>query len=167
MHAEDIRAPGLVYEDANIRVTAVENCHYHFPKGAPGRDRQQSFAFRFQTPDRVIVFSGDTGPCGQVLADFAKDADILVHEIVDLAAFERVLPQDSAARWREQLMNHMRTEHTTAEEIGRIASAAGVKTVVLSHVIPGSAGDSESSYTQGVKKFYAGPVILGYDLMEF
>ena len=167
MRARDIRAPGLVYEDANVRVTAVENCHYHFAKGTPGYDWQQSFAFRFQTPDRVIVFSGDTGPCGQVLADFAKGADILVHEIVDPPAIERLLPPDSSPRWREELMNHMRTDHSTAEEIGRIASAAGVKTVVLSHVIPGLASNSDTSYTEGVKKFYSGPVILGQDLMEF
>ncbi len=166
MHAKDIQGPGLVYEDANIRVTAVENCHYHFDKGTPS-SAQQSFAFRFQTPDRVIVFSGDTGPCGHVIGEFAKDADILVHEVIDLPAFERLLPAGASPQWREGLMNHMRTEHTSPEEIGRTASEAGVKKVVLSHVIPGLPTDKESAYIDGVRKFYSGPVVLGQDLMEF
>src|SRR5437764_1421845 len=77
--AHDIPGPGLVYKDANIKVTAAENCHFHFPKGSPGYGWQQSFAFRFQTPDRVIVFSGDTGACGDAIVNLAKGADILVH----------------------------------------------------------------------------------------
>jgi hypothetical protein len=39
--------------------------------------------------------------------------------------------------------------------------------VVLSHVIPGLAGDRDATYIDGVKKFYSGPVVLGQDLMEF
>jgi ribonuclease BN (tRNA processing enzyme) len=167
MQAQDISAPGLVYQDANIRVTAVENCHYHLPAGSPGYGGQASFAYRFQTPDRVIVFSGDTGPCGDVLAEFAKGADILVHEVIDLPAFERLLPADSPAQWRVGLMKHMRTEHSTPEQVGETASRAGVRMVVLSHVIPGLATDSDAAYTDGVKAHYSGTVILAQDLMEF
>lgn len=167
MRARDILGPGPVYEDANVRVTAVENCHYHFAQGTPGYAWQQSFAFRFQTADRVIVFSGDTGPCGDVLATFAKGADILVHEVIDLPAVERALPASSPPQWRAGLINHLRTEHSSPEDVGKTASAAGVKMVVLSHVAPGFPGDSDGAYIDGVKRFYSGPVILGHDLMEF
>jgi len=167
MHAVDIAAPGLVYEDSQVRVTAVENCHYHFAPGSPGRVNPQSFAYRFQTPDRVIVFSGDTGSCGQVLSDFAKGADILVHEVIDLPGIERLLPAGPSPQWRESMMNHMRTEHSTPAEVGRVARDAGVKMVVLTHVIPGLETDSDSVYTEGVRKVFAGPVVLGKDLMEF
>ena len=167
MHAQDIRGPGLIYQDSNVRVTAAENCHYHFAKGTPGYGWQQSFAFRFQTPDRVIVFGGDTAQCGSVVADFAKGADILVHEVIDLPAVERRLPKDAPAQWREGLIAHLRTEHSTPEDVGKTASAAGVKLVVLSHVAPGLASDSDSEYLEGVRKFYSGPVVLGQDLMEF
>jgi len=166
MFAKDIRGPGLVYEDANVRVTAVENCHYHYDKGTPSSE-QQSFALRFQTADRVVVFSGDTGPCGHVIGEFAKGADILVHEVIDLPAFERLLPAGAPAQWREGLMAHMRTEHTSPEDVGKTASEAGVKMVVLSHVIPGLPSDGDAAYINGVKKFYSGPVVLGQDLMEF
>jgi ribonuclease BN (tRNA processing enzyme) len=166
MRAKEIGGSGLVYEDADIRVTAVENCHYHFAKGTPGYGWQKSFALRFQTPDRVIVFSGDTGPCGHVLADFAKGADILVHEVIDLAAIEQTLRANSAPDRFERLMNHMKTEHSTAEEVGRIANEAGVHLVVLSHLV-GGRGTNDSTYIDGVKKSFSGPVVVGRDLMEF
>ncbi len=170
--AHDIRGPGLVFQDANIRLTAVENCHYHFSKGTPGYQWQESFAFRFETPDRVIVFSGDTGPCGNVLPEFAKGADILVHEVIDLPAIEAALARrndgtNSETGQREALMKHMRTEHTTPEEIGRVAHEAAVKMVVLTHLVTGTRTDGDSGYIAAVKEHYTGPVVVARDLMEF
>jgi ribonuclease BN (tRNA processing enzyme) len=167
MRAKDIAGPGLVYQDDNVRVTAVENCHFHFDKGTPGYGSQKSYAFRFQTPDRVIVFSGDTGPCGQVMANFAKGADILVHEVIDLPTIERALRIAVAPDRLERLMNHMRTEHSTPEQVGQTASEAGVKLVVLSHIVQGAGGGGDAAYIDEVKKSYAGPVVVGRDLMEF
>jgi ribonuclease BN (tRNA processing enzyme) len=167
MRAKDIGGSGLVYQDDNIRVTAVENCHYHFDKGTPGHGWQKSFAFRFQTPDRVIVFSGDTGQCGHVMSDFSKGADILVHEVIDLAAIERTLHATSQPDQLARLMNHMRTEHSTAEQVGQVAHDAGVKLVVLSHLVNGGAAPNDAAYIAGVKTLYSGPVVLGKDLMEF
>lgn len=167
MRAKDIGGSGLVYEDDNIRVTAVENCHYHFDKGTPGYGWQKSFAFRFQTPDRVVVFSGDTGECGHVMSDFAKGADILVHEVIDLDAIQRTLHSTSKSEQFERLMNHMRTEHSTAEQVGQVAHDAGVKLVVLSHLVNGGAAPNDAAYIAGVKAVYSGPVVVGKDLMEF
>jgi ribonuclease BN (tRNA processing enzyme) len=168
MKAKDIAGSGLVYEDDNIRVTAVENCHYHFDKGTPGYGWQKSFAFRFQTPDKVVVFSGDTGQCGHAMSDFAKGADILVHEVIDLAAIERTLHTTSSDPGQlDRLMNHMRTEHSTAEQVGQVAHDAGVKLVVLSHLVNGGAPANEAAYIAGVKSHYSGPVVVGKDLMEF
>jgi ribonuclease BN (tRNA processing enzyme) len=167
MRAKDIAGAGLVYQDDNIRVTAVENCHYHFAKGTPGYDWQKSYAFRFQTADEVIVFSGDTGPCDHVLGNFAKGADILVHEVVDLEAMEQSLQTRVPKERLGPLMNHMRTEHSTAEQIGQTASEAGVKQVVLSHLVQGQGATNDAAYIAGVKRFYSGPVVVGRDLMEF
>jgi ribonuclease BN (tRNA processing enzyme) len=170
--AHDIAAPGLIYQDANIRVTAHENCHYHFSKGTPGYRWQQSFAFRFDTPDRVIVFSGDTGPCDDALADFARGADILVHEVIDVPAIEAALRRpvpglDTSPARIAALMTHMVTEHSTPQEVGKTASRAGVRMVVLSHLIPGAPTEPDSGYVEGVKEFYSGPVVVGRDLLEF
>jgi len=138
------------------------------------RALQQSFAFRFQTPDRVIVFSGDTGPCGDVLVKFAAGADILVHEVIDLGAIEALLAartradgSNSPPGQREALMNHMRTEHTSAEEVGRVAGAAGVKMLVLTHLVPGTLPDDERRYREPIRRSYSGPVVVAHDLMEF
>jgi len=171
MLAHDIAGSGPVYEDANVRVTAVENCHYHFTKGSPGYGWQQSFAFRFETPDRSIVFSGDTGACGDVLVKFAAGADILVHEVIDLRAIEAAVQTD-AERYplpgqRAAMLEHMRTEHSTPEEVGRVAQAAGVKMVVLSHLVTGPKAQADEAYSQAVGKLYKGPVIVAHDLMEF
>ena len=52
---------GVVYQDANIKVTAIENTHFAFHSG-PAAGKYKSYSYRFDTPDRVIVFTGDTGP---------------------------------------------------------------------------------------------------------
>ena len=66
----------------------------------------------------------------------------------------------------QALMRHMVEEHTTGEDVGRLAEAAGVKKVVLTHVIPGK-DEPDSPYTDAVKKHYKGPVVVARDLMSF
>src|SRR5262249_3757867 len=172
MLAHDIQGAGLVFRDTNIRLTTIENCHYHFSKGSPGYHWQQSFAFRLETPDRLIVLSGATGPRGDVLVQFAKQADLLVHEVIDLPEIEAALRTgsppgvDSSPQRRLALLNHMRTEHSTAEEAGRVAQLAGVRKLVLTHIVPGRSSDSDSRYTDAAQKQYSGPVVVGRDLME-
>ena len=69
---------GVIYQDANVKVTAVENTHFAFHKG-PAAGKHKSYSYRFETPDRVIVFTGDTGPSDAV-TELAKGADLLVTE---------------------------------------------------------------------------------------
>jgi len=169
--AHDYQA-GLIYQDANIQVTAFEKCHFHLPKRTPGYGWQLSYSLRFQTPDRLIVFSGERGPCGEVMPRLAKGADILVHEVIDLDPIEGQLAGEvkSGQITSEQLsglMNHMRTEHSTAEEVGRVAAAAGVKLLVLSHLVIGPGADGEQKLLAGIRKSYSGPVVVGHDLQEF
>lgn len=66
----------------------------------------------------------------------------------------------------EGLMKHMCDDHTVPEDIGRLARAAGVKKLVLSHFVPGRDGEPESAYTDGAKAHFDGPVIAARDLME-
>src|SRR5689334_18277994 len=120
----DIHRAGLVYEDARVRVTAAFARH---PSVSP------AFAFRFDVPDRSIVFSGDTSYSEAVIA-LAKEADVLVHEVLYAPAIDRLFGTDSNAR---RLREHLVASHTTTEDVGRIAQAAGVKRLVLSHFVPG------------------------------
>ncbi|MCC7460932.1 MAG: MBL fold metallo-hydrolase [Gammaproteobacteria bacterium] len=168
--AHDIEQDGLVYQDANITVTALENCHYHYVPGDPGHGWQKSYAMRVQTPDRLIVFSGDTGECGKPFLEFVRGASILVHEVVALPAIERHIRADPASRYNDaqiaELMAHMREEHTSPEDIGRLAAAAGAGQVVLTHLAPGSDDLPDAAYRDGVRQFYSGPVVVARDLME-
>jgi ribonuclease BN (tRNA processing enzyme) len=160
-HAHDIAAPGLVFRDDLVTVTAVENCHY-----APGREGQdKSYAYRFQTPDQVVVFGGDTGRCPQ-LVEFARGADLLVHEVIDLPLIEQAMRRELPPQIAEGLLRHMREEHTTAEDVGRLAAAAQVKKVVLTHVIPGR-DEPDAVYLDAVKKHFGGPAVVARDLMAF
>ena len=54
--------PGLIYQDENVKLIAVENTHYHFAAGSPPYGRDKSYSYRFEAPGRVVVFTGDTGP---------------------------------------------------------------------------------------------------------
>lgn len=163
--AHDIQGPGLVYKDDLITVTAVENCHFAHGTDASRQDTDKSYAFRFQTPDQVVVFSGDTGKCPQLL-EFSRGADLLVHEVIDLPGIEKAMMRELPPGVAQALMRHMIDEHTTGEDIGKLAEAAGVKKVVLTHVIPGK-DEPDSLYIDAVKKNYKGPVVVAKDLMSF
>ena len=162
---------GQVYQDANVKVTAVENTHFHFPEGSPGYGKYKSYSYRFETPDRVIVFTGDTGPTDAV-TELAKGADVLVSEVNS--------PEDAKerniliGRWQKMspdeqtnFMRHMSEEHLTTEDIGKMATQAGVKTVVLSHLSPRPSGKGFDAWADEIKKRFAGQVFVATDLKEF
>jgi ribonuclease BN (tRNA processing enzyme) len=123
---------------------------------------RHAYAFRFDAKDRSVVISGDTTYAPE-LADFAKGADVLVHEAMYLPGIENLLERNpNAATLRE----HLLASHTTTEDVGRIAAAAGVRTVVLSHLVPGDDPSiSDEQWAEGVRKHFKGEVIVGRDLM--
>jgi len=165
-------APGAVYQDANVRVTAVENTHFNFAPDSPGAGKYRSYSYRFDTPGRVVVFTGDTGP-SPALTELAKGADVLVTEVTQVEDVIEVLKkngnwQTKSAAEQAGWIQHMRQEHVTPEDVGRMAAAAGVKTVVLTHLSPSvDPKDDFQRYVEGAKKFFPGSVLLAKDLMQF
>lgn len=160
---------GVVYQDVNIKVTAVENSHFAFHEGSAA-GKHKSYAYRFETPDRVIVFTGDTG-ASDAVTELAKDADLLVSEASSCR--ERMQEMADDGRWQamspaEQagIVRQMTRGHMTLDEIGTMAARANVKTVVLSHLTHKRDGDYEP-WAEEVKKHFSGPVIVAKDLMEF
>jgi ribonuclease BN (tRNA processing enzyme) len=158
---------GLVYQDDLIRVTAAENTHYRL---MPARDRlrMKSYAYRFETPDGVIVFTGDTGPSA-VVERLASGADVLVSEVEDLDAITRaVQPQPGTASRAKgagaALMEHLRSEHLPMDSLGELATRAQVKAVLLHHYVP---PEDPATYVAGVRRSYAGPVFAGQDLERY
>jgi ribonuclease BN (tRNA processing enzyme) len=170
-HGHDI-GPGLVYQDGKVKVTAAENTHFNFPQGSPPAGKYKSYSYRFETPDRVVVFTGDTGPSDAV-TDLAKGADVLVTEVtlpddvVELfkrsGIWQAKTPDEQAG-----FLRHMHEEHVTPEEVGKMAARAGVKTVVLTHLSPTTdPEDDYQRYIDGAKKFFPGQVVVAKDLMRF
>jgi ribonuclease BN (tRNA processing enzyme) len=164
--------PGLVYQDANIKVTAVENTHYNLTPANPGYAKHKSYAYRFETADKVVVFTGDTGP-SQAVERLAEGADILVSEVLvtdDLVAVWKKSGDWDQMSLERQLgvLRHLTEEHLIPEEVGKLASSAHVKRVVLTHLI--LTGDDEADlhhYVDSVKQFYSGPVEVAKDLKQF
>jgi len=166
------KEPGAIFQDANIKVTAVENSHFHFPPGSPAYGKYRSYALRFDTADRSIVFTGDTGPSDAVSA-LAKGADLLVSEVNSVEEVKTWLIQ--IGRWQvmtpkqqEEVIRHMIEEHVTPEQVGEMAARAGVKTVVLTHLSPSAdPKDEYERFVVLVKKYFSGQVLVAKDLMEF
>ena len=161
---------GMIYQDANIKVTTVENSHFAFHRG-PASGKYKSYSYRFETPDRVIVFTGDTGTSDAV-TELAKGADLLVTETSSSEDRKQALINDG--RWQamspaEQagIMRQATQAHMNVEDIGKMATRANVKTVVLSHLDQRVGTDDYTAWAEEVKKHFSGQVLVAKDLMEF
>ena len=137
---------GLVFEDDNVRVEAFPVQHGNWPN---------AFGYRFTTPDRVIVMSGDAVP-DKTLEKYAQNADILIHEVYSVEGFQR-----RAEKWQ----NYHKAHHTSAHELGEIASRVKPRLLILYHVL--FWGASEETVLDEVREKYAGDVVLGHDLDVF
>jgi ribonuclease BN (tRNA processing enzyme) len=161
---------GMIYQDANIKVTAVENSHFSFHEGLAA-GKHKSYSYRFETPDRVIVFTGDTGPSDAV-TELAKDADLLLTETSSCEDRKQAMINDG--RWKamtaaEQagIMRQATQGHITPDVIGKMATRANVKTVVLTHLTQRFESDDYTPWGEEVKKHFSGQVLVAKDLMEF
>jgi ribonuclease BN (tRNA processing enzyme) len=161
--------PGMVYQDANIRVTAAENTHFELHKGIAA-GKYKSYSYRFETPGRVIVFTGDTGP-NDAVTELARGADLLVSEANSVE--ERMQGLIKSGQWRamtsdEQagIKRQMTLGHLSPDDVGKMAAHAGVKAVVLTHLTAKS-DDDYTPWVNEVKKSFAGPVLVAKDLAEF
>jgi ribonuclease BN (tRNA processing enzyme) len=154
----EVSAAGPVTQDDNVKVAAIIVEH---PPVKP------ALGYRFDFKDRSIAFSGDTAPL-EAVATMAKGADVLVHEAMYLPALESY-SRDEIAKGRpikfEDLMAHLKADHTPVEDVGRIAQAAGVKTLVLSHLVPATDTISDDMWRSPAAKYFKGEIIVGKDLM--
>jgi ribonuclease BN (tRNA processing enzyme) len=149
VHTHEITRDGIVLKDDRAIVTCAVVPHPLVPL---------AFAYRFDCVDRSIVISGDTIPSDAIVT-LARGADVLVHE----ALYVPKAPGEPGSALRKHIMD----SHSPVEEVGRIASAAGVKTLVLSHLVPGETDAvSDKEWLAGARLHYSGRIIVGHDLME-
>src|SRR6201996_6202005 len=151
--AKDIADDGVVLQTADVKVTAFHTPH------PPITD---NFAYKFETPDGVIVFSSDTA-YNPKLAEFAKGADVLVHEALFVPWVDKLVAR---VKNGATLKKHLLDSHTAAEDVGRVADAAGVKLLVMSHLVPGDLDVTDEQWLGEAKKAFKGRIIVARDLME-
>jgi ribonuclease BN (tRNA processing enzyme) len=146
-------------EDRNVMVTCVLADHPPLPV---------ALSYRFDAADRSVVFSGDTRT--DALFNLAKGADVFVREAQYLPGIREVLQRavqggyDKATA--DALFRTISDNALSIEQAGEVAQAAGVKTLVLSHFVPGDGSVSEQVFVEQARKAFSGEIIAGRDLLE-
>lgn len=149
VNAHEIK-PGIIYKDENVTVKAFLVIHGDV----------EAFGYRFETPDRTVVISGDTGPA-QSIIDNCNGCDVLIHEAYSMATHKDASPADQANRKRL---------HTSSQELAEIAGKAKPGLLILYHRsnIGGKGGSNpEGILLKEIRKVYKGKVVTGHDLDIF
>ncbi|MGH9837336.1 MAG: MBL fold metallo-hydrolase [Blastocatellia bacterium] len=134
---------GVIYRDANLTVKAIPVKHGSW---------KHAYGYRFETPDRTIVISGDCAP-SESLIEACNGCDVLVHEVYSTAGFARRPPE-----WQRYHSNF----HTSSKELAAIASKAKPGLLVLYHQL--FWGTTPAQLVEEVRQGYAGKVVSGNDL---
>jgi ribonuclease BN (tRNA processing enzyme) len=154
VHVHELSESGPVIQNDRVKVTATLVNH---PPMVP------AFAYRFDTADRSIVISGDTARSDNLIK-LARGADVLVHSAVYFPAVDRLIARVPNATTLKQTIIR---GQTSAEDAGRVAHAAGVKTLVLSHLIPADDPTvTEQMWIEAARTQFNGTIIVGKDLLE-
>ena len=160
--------PALVYSDENVKVFAIDVAHFHMDDRT-SQSQPRSIAYRIETGGRSFTYTGDTGPT-EALVKLANGSDVLISEVIDQDATRLMLDRTLKGNTQliEPLMEHMLQDHLSPEEVGRAAESAGVKTVVLTHFVPGTEDEADlEGFVRRVKTHFGGRVLLATDLARF
>jgi ribonuclease BN (tRNA processing enzyme) len=142
VHVNEFKG-GIIFTDENLNVEAFQVAHGSLTN---------AFGFRINTPDKIIVISGDTAPCDNITY-YSRGADILIHEVYSQKGFTR-----KEKSWQEYHVTH----HTSSLQLGELAKTVKPKLVVLYHTLFWGASGAE--ILSEIKSVYHGEVHLGSDL---
>jgi ribonuclease BN (tRNA processing enzyme) len=141
--------PGVIYQDENVKVTAFLVKHGSW---------KQAFGYRFDTPDRSIVLSGDTSPADSVIEN-CNGCDVLMHEV-----YSHVGYVESSPEWR----TYSRNFHTETTELAALATRAHPKLLILYHQMYfGGRKDTRLGMLTEIRAKYKGQVISARDLAVY
>ncbi|QOR36991.1 MBL fold metallo-hydrolase [Clostridium sp. 'deep sea'] len=148
---------GLIYEDELVKVEAIKVNHPPF----------EAYAYKFITPDKTIVISGDTAPCDNLIKQ-AKGCDILVHEVYSSTGIKK-----RDAKWHK----YHSTVHTSSLDLGQIANKINPRLLILYHqlfmVDENETGDGQALITreqemiQQIKQGFKGTIVSAKDIQVF
>jgi ribonuclease BN (tRNA processing enzyme) len=150
VHAHEIM-PGVIYKDERVTVKAFLVNHGDVP---------QAFGYRFETPDRTIVISGDAAP-SQSIIENCNGCDVLIHEAYSMMTYNNVAPK---------YQEYRRKHHTSSRELAELAKKARPSLLILYHrANPGGVGrpNPEEVLLEEVRQAYGGKVVTGHDLDIF
>ena len=139
-------AAGVIYKDARVTIRAF---------AVPHSAWKYAFGYRIETPDRTIVISGDTRP-SPAIAAACNGCDVLIHEVYSDSGFATLKPLRQT---------YHAQAHTSAKQLGTIATAAKAKMLILTHLL--FFGASEDRLLAEVRSTYGGTVVLARDLQLF
>jgi len=134
---------GVIYRDENVTVKAFPVKHGSW---------KRALGFRFETPDRTIVVSGDCAPSDSVI-EACNGCDVLIHEVYSTTGFARRPPE-----WQRYHSNF----HTSSKELAVIAAKAQPKLLILYHQLLW--GATPEQLLAEIKEGYSGRVVSGHDL---
>ena len=142
-----VQDPVVVLDDGAVRVTAVTVTHGH---AVP------ALAYRFDTADGSVVFSGDTTVNDDLIA-LAQGASLLVHHVADLGYLERHGLTGAALARQAGL-------HTDVTQVGGVAERARVRELILTHYLPADPGAvTEQEWAERAGKGFRGITTAGRD----
>jgi ribonuclease Z len=139
---------GMVYDRSGVRIFAFEVDH--------GGEDLPAFGYRINYRGHSVVLSGDT-TFNENLIRYARGTDLLVHEVTAAAG--------TAAENKEQL-KRIRSNHTTPDQAGVVFARVQPKLAVYNHLLL-FGGVKAEELVPATRPNYAGPLIVGEDLMAF
>lgn len=142
----EVLKAGIIFDKNNVTVEAFSVNH---------GDIDPAYGYKITTPDKTIVFSGDT-TYSENLTEKAKDVDILIHEVMSEEGWKVLTPE-----W--QAYHH--SSHTLTSELAKVANKAKPNLLVLTHVLHYYA-PVETAYSE-IEVLYKGKVVLANDLDEY
>jgi ribonuclease Z len=150
----------VVFEEGGVKVTAFQVDH---------KPVSPSVGYRFDYKGRSVVISGDTAKSASLIAA-AKGADLLVHEALQpkmVALMTKALKAkgiNNMAKITHDILDY----HASPEEAAESAKAAGVKQLVLSHIVPAlPSAIFYPAFLGDAGKRFSGPIVVGEDGMLF
>ncbi|MBS0124007.1 MBL fold metallo-hydrolase [Thetidibacter halocola] len=151
----DIRVIGEDQAIGPLALRAMRNVH------PPIED---SYALRVDHAGRAVVISGDTAPMPEMV-DFARGADVLVHEAMLEAGIDALCAR--VGNGDDRLRVHLERSHSPAGAVARIASEAGVGQLALNHMIPvDDPAFGPADWEAAIRPHWPGPLTLGGDGAE-
>jgi len=161
---------GSTIELDGVTVRVAENTHFAIPEASGLPEKAKALSFRFDLENRSIVYTGDTGP-SEALEKLAAGADLLVSEMMDVDAVMQEVRDHNPnmpKRQHDGIEWHLRAHHLLPSQVGELASNAGVRELVVTHMSPNVATEEMAKrYLDEIGETYDGKAVIADDLDRF